>query len=179
LDATREKASESCDGAQKANLDKFKNDITSIESGSEVTSEMKTQLRDDICSTLQTANKPSEESVQKFATDMTSYVADKKLSPREAAMLTSDINAILNSANISAEEVDALKDDAMAIVDAANISEDEKQTMKDDIASITATSGENVSEVKQVVSEIEKTAPADSGQKKATLKEKLKSKLRK
>ena len=135
-------------GEQKSNFEKLASDAEAIKSGSSVTAEMKKKFAEDLRSTLSTANAPSGGTVEKFASDLSAAVADRKIGAREAAQLSQDIAAILGSANISDEDAAALKNDALQIVEAAGISTEEKEVLKGDIESIAEFSAANAQKLK-------------------------------
>jgi len=135
-------------GEQKSNFEKLASDAEAIKSGSSVTAEMKKKFTEDLCSILSTAGAPSSGTVEKFASDLSAAVADRKIGAREAAQLSQDIAAILGSANISDEDAAALKNDALQIVEAAGISTEEKEALKGDIESIAEFATANAQKLK-------------------------------
>ena len=158
----RSKFSEKKTGEQKANFEKLATDVNSIKAGSSVTPEMKQTLADDLKSTLSTADKPSEESVEKFAADLSTAIADQKIGAKEAVQLSQDADAILNSADISEEDAEALKNDALEIIDAAAISAEEKEVLKTDLENIASVSRDNAAAAKEAASSGDASAAKES-----------------
>ncbi|MCE1248544.1 MAG: hypothetical protein LWY06_18050 [Firmicutes bacterium] len=122
--------------AQQANIQKLAGDLQTIKGKSTVTPEMKQQLSNDIMGMCKGATKPSQSSVDKLTTDLTSALSDKQLSKQEMVKLSKDLNYVLNSANISDEQIQQIVTDAETILKSSGISKSDAETIKNDLLAI-------------------------------------------
>lgn len=123
---------------QQANLQKLSGDLKSLQSGSDVTQDEVKALQSSLSAMCDGATKPSQESVNKLGTDLSSALDDGNLSNKEMAQLTYDLDAVLNSANIPMDEFTAVVNDAEAILKSTNVSPSDLQTIKADCQAIYA-----------------------------------------
>ena len=129
---------------QEQNIDKLASDLKNLKAGSQVTPEMKTQLKNDLMAMCDNANKPSQESVQKLANDLSTSLADKSLSNQEKAQLAKDMQAVMTSANLDQAEVDAVKNDMQQILTASNVGKEEVKMIMSDVQAIITEIQKNV-----------------------------------
>lgn len=122
--------------AQKANVSKLQTDLKSIQGKSQVTSEMKTQLANDLTAMAEGAKKPSPETVNKLATDLSTATKDKTISATEQAQLANDLYQVMNSANISQAELTAVVADMQTILKASGVTQADLALIKADTNAI-------------------------------------------
>lgn len=128
---------------QQQNLAKLKTDLQTIHAKSSVTPAQVQAVANDLMAIFSTANRPSKQSVQKLAKDLTAIVADRKITPTEAYKLSQDVAAVLASANISQGAVDKLLADIQILLKATNITQTDLQTIKADVKAIVDTARSN------------------------------------
>lgn len=121
---------------QQANVDKLKSDLQAMKDGSNVTQEQKDALKCSLTDMLSGATKPSQESVQTLANDLSTSMADGSLSLKEKATLTSDFQSVLDSANITADEFNAFAASAQDVLTASGVSKDDVATIAGDLKAI-------------------------------------------
>ena len=121
---------------QQQNLDQLKIDLQAIQSKSQFTKEQKQAIAKDLTTILSVANKPSQESVQTLADDLTKFLADGKLGTAEALTLTKDVAAVLSTANISQEDAQQLKADVQTALKASNLTQADVKTLQQDVQAI-------------------------------------------
>lgn len=122
--------------AQQQNLAKLKSDLEAIRQMSQVTSQMKQAVVQDLQQILSAANKPSQSSIQNLANDLTKAVADGKISTSETIKLTQDISAVLSSANISQQSAQKLMSDVQTLLKATNLTQADAQKIQQDVQAI-------------------------------------------
>ena len=103
------------------------------------TPQQKQAVAQDLYKILATANKPSQQSVQAFANDLTAYLADGKITTAEAMRLTQDMQAVLASANISQQDAQKLMRDVQTLLKATNLTQADAQTLQRDVQAIVTT----------------------------------------
>lgn len=129
---------------QQANVDKLKSDLLAMKDGSNVTQEQKDALKSDLTDMLSGATRPSQESVQTLANDLTSSMADGSLSLKEKATLTNDFQSVLDSANISADEFGAFVTSVQDVLVASGVTKDDVAAIAGDLQAIGAEAKTNV-----------------------------------
>jgi len=127
------------DPEQQANLEKLIADLKAIQDKSELTDSQRETLKNDLISTLQGVQKPSQTAVENLAADFSEIISDDHIDLNEIKVLQEDVNLVLNSANISDEKIEVLKEDFQAIVESSNISEEDLETLWNDIVQILET----------------------------------------
>lgn len=123
---------------QQENLQKLAGDLEGIQADSEVTQDQVKALSSSLQAMSDGATKPSQESVDKLSTDLSSALDDGNLSTMEQAQLTRDMQAVMNSANIPASEVEAAMTDAKTILTASNVDQADVQLVVSDMQAIYA-----------------------------------------
>ena len=121
---------------QKQNLAKLKADLQAIRDGSNVTDEMRAQLRLDIKAALDGATRPDPALVDQFIVDFKAAAQDGVFTTQERTTLRRDVNAILISANVSQEEIQALRQSARTIVEASGVTRETLQGIRSDVQAI-------------------------------------------
>jgi len=111
--------------AQQQNVQKLKSDLLSIKQGSQVTTEQKQALKNDLMAMADGATKPDQALVQTLANDLSQAMSDGKMTTTEKAKLAKDLEAVMNCANIPLSEVQAAITDAQAILAASGIMQQE------------------------------------------------------
>lgn len=127
------------DPLQKENIEKLIADLKAIQDKSELTDSQRETLKNDLISTLQGVQKPSQTAVENLAADFSEIISDDHIDLNEIKVLQEDVNLVLNSANISDEKIEVLKEDFQAIVESSNISEEDLETLWNDIVQILET----------------------------------------
>lgn len=130
------RARQKLDPQLQQNLDKLKSDLQSVHGKSQVTKEQKQAISKSLTAILAVANKPSQESVQTLANDLTKFLADKKLGAAEVLTLTKDIATLLSSANISQEDALQLKADVQVVLKATNLTQADIKMLQQDIQAV-------------------------------------------
>lgn len=128
---------------QQQNINKLKADLQAIKQGSQVTSEMKQALKNDLLAMADGATKPDPTLVQKLADDLAAAVADGNLDNKEKAQLSNDLYAVMNSAGIPASEVNQAIADAQAIIAASGVDRQDVQLIVADLEAIVAEARNN------------------------------------
>jgi len=134
---------------QKQNLQQLKAMLEEERTESEVTQEQKDQLRANIRSILQNAQKPSEEAVANLQRTVQEATADGEITPQEFLAVQSAIEALLTSANISPEAARAVVEDFAGIVEATNLEQAELQAIVAQIEEIVTFAQENNDRTRQ------------------------------
>ncbi len=129
---------------QQGNIDKLKQDLNAVKSGSTVTQEQKDALRDSIYNLAEGTTKPDKAMVQTLANDLAQSIADGNLSNQEKTKLANDLQKVLNSANISVDELNAVIADAKSILEASNIDKNDVETIVNDLKAIANTAKGNL-----------------------------------
>jgi hypothetical protein len=127
------------DPEQQENIAKLITDLKALKEKSEITEAQRENLKDDLKSTLQGVQKPSETAVEKLAADFFEIISDDHIDLNEIKVLLEDVNLVLNSANISDKQIEVLKENFQAIGESSNISEKDIETLWNDIAQIVET----------------------------------------
>lgn len=133
---------------QQSNLTKLKTDLEAMYGKSTVTAAQKQAVKDDMAKIMSGASKPSKESVQKLATDLSKAVADKSITPKEAAQLSQDVATVLNSANISQADAQKLLTDTQTLLKATKLTKADAQTIANDVKAIVTTAQTNAKNAK-------------------------------
>ncbi|MBI3271020.1 MAG: hypothetical protein HYZ53_18600 [Planctomycetes bacterium] len=123
---------------QQANLKKLGSDLQALQGDSEVTDAQVQALKSSLRAMADGATKPSQESVNKLATDLSAALDDGSLSTKEQAQLVFDLQTVLNSAHIPPAEVQAAIADAQAILKASNVDSSDVQLIASDLQAIYA-----------------------------------------
>lgn len=121
---------------QQANIQKLKSDLQLLKSDSQVTQSQKDQMAHDLRNLAEGTQKPSQQSVDKLATDLSDALADGNLTYQEQAMLAQDIASVMNSANIPPEEVQAALNSAQSILESSNVDQSDVQLIMNDLHAI-------------------------------------------
>lgn len=127
---------------QKQNLQKLQADLQAIQQGSQVTTEQKQALKNDLMAMAEGATKPDPALVQQLANDLSEAIADGSIDNKEKAQLANDLQKVMTSANIPPEEVNQAIADAQAILTASGVDKSEVQTIVSDLKAI-ATEAKN------------------------------------
>ena len=122
--------------AQKENLGQLFADLNAIRAESDVTPEQITQLLNDLAVVIDSATRPSEESVSQLVENTRDSVEDGQFTPAELARLTSDVQAVLESANISQDDAQVVVNDIRAIVESSNVDQEDIQVIVQDLQAI-------------------------------------------
>lgn len=133
---------------QQQNLTKLKTDLQALQGKSEVTTAQKNAVKQDLQKILSGACKPSQQSVQTLANDLSKAVADGTISTSEATKLVHDVTVVLNEANVSQQDVQKLLADVQTLLKATNLSRSDAQTIYDDVKAITTTARQNAQTAK-------------------------------
>lgn len=128
---------------QQKNVQKLQSDLQAIKQGSQVTSEQKLALKNDLLAMADGATKPDAALVQQLATDLSAALADGNVSNQEKAKLAKDLDAVMDSANVPAAEVQQAITDAQAILSASGVSKSEVQTVVTDLQAIASEAKKN------------------------------------
>mgnify|MGYP007071127560 CR=1 FL=1 len=144
---------------QQQNLQKLQADLQAIKQGSQVTTEQKQALKNDLLAMADGATKPDQALVQQLANDLADAMSDGSIDSKEKAKLANDLQKIMNSANIPPEEVNQAIADAQAILTSSGVDKSDVQTI--------------VNDLKAIATEAKNNAP-NGGARAASLKGKLK-----
>lgn len=147
------------DPDQQGNIDSLTSQLTALQGNSDVTAEQKEQLSKDLRAAMEGAQKPSEESVSKLASDLVAYTADGKLTTKEIIAIQKDVKAVLDSANITDEEIEALKADVQEIADASNLAKEDVESLVAEVEDIARTAQANAQAAAESVPASEVTKP--------------------
>lgn len=128
---------------QQANINKLKQDLGRIKNESEVTQGQKEQLAYDLRNLAEGTQKPSQQSVDKLAHDLSTAMADGNLTKMEQAQLAQDVATVMNSANIPPSEVEAALKSAAAILESSNVDSADAQQIMTDLNAIAQEMGES------------------------------------
>lgn len=156
---------------QQANLKNLQNDLLGIKADSQVTQEQKDALAYSLMAMADGATKPSQESVDKLASDLSEAMADGTLANREKVALANDVAAVMNSANIPQSEVEAAVSAAQALLTASGISKSDVQVIVNDLKAIGTEAKKNAGAAKD--STAAKAGTAGSGTAAGKAREKL------
>jgi tRNA C32,U32 (ribose-2'-O)-methylase TrmJ len=121
---------------QQQNIDKLKSDLQAIQSKSEFTPEQKQKLAASLMTLASGTTKPSTESVQKLANDLSNALDDSNLSNQEIYQLSKDIQTVLNSANVPQQEVQTVINNAKTVLEASNLTKADVQLIIADLQAI-------------------------------------------
>jgi len=122
---------------QQANLSKLKTDLQATRSGSQVTTESKQAVKNDIAKIMSSgATRPSSTSVQKLAGDLSASLADKTLTADEVYSITEDVAEVIASGNVSQADAQKLVADVEALLKATGVDGTQLQTLKADVQAI-------------------------------------------
>lgn len=121
---------------QQANLQTLAGDLQQLQGESEVTQDQVKELSSSLQAMADGATKPSEESVDELATDLSAALDDGSLSTMEQASLTRDLQAVFDSANIKTSEVTAAMEDAQAILESSNVDQADVEKILADLQAI-------------------------------------------
>lgn len=113
-------------------------DLQTLKAGSEVTDAEKQALAGDLLLLSTSTTKPSPDSVDQLAADLSSALADGSLSPTEKAQLILDVDGVFNSAGLTTDEASQFISDAQAILASSGIDAVDVQLIASDLAAITA-----------------------------------------
>jgi hypothetical protein len=127
------------DPEQQENIEKLITDLKALQEKSEVTEEQRETLKNDLISTLQGVQKPSQTAVENLAADFSEIISDGHINLNEIKVIQEDVNLVLNSANISDEKIEVLKKDFQAIGESSNISSEDLETLWNDMVQILET----------------------------------------
>jgi Skp family chaperone for outer membrane proteins len=128
---------------QQENVDKLKDDLSAIKSGSSVTQAQKDALKNSLITLAEGTVKPDKALVQTLAGDLAQALADGNISGQEQINLANDLQKVMNSANIPKDEVTAAIANIQAILESSNISSTDVQTIVNDLKAITNTAKGN------------------------------------
>lgn len=90
---------------------RFLADMAAIKTNSAVTAEQKSKMAQDLTGMLQSANKVSAATLNKFAGDLASALAEKKLTTAQQSRLYQNVNAILNNPSLAPMQQQAVFED--------------------------------------------------------------------
>lgn len=144
---------------QQQNINKLASDLSAIKQGSQVTTEQKQALKNDLMAMADGATKPDQALVQQLANDLSAAMSDGTIDNKEKAKLSNDLYLVMNSANIPMDEVNQAIADAKVILEASGVAKADVQTI--------------VADLKAIGTEAKNNAP-NGGAKAQTLKGKLK-----
>ena len=129
LEGLRKFAAEKMDAGQKASVQKLKSEVETLESKSEVTPQMITDLKAALLRTLNGTLKPSETSASKLANDLATLVADGKLCAENLLKVQGDVQAMLFSASVTDTQLSELKTSMQAIAKSSNLCSSDTQSL--------------------------------------------------
>ena len=129
--------------SQRQNLAKLKADLKAIHGKSQITKQQKQAVAQELYAILSAAQRPSQESVQALAGDLTQFLADGKIGPGEAFQLTTDISSVLSAANISQESAQKLKAEVQVLLKASNLTQADVKLLQQDIQAVIQTAQQN------------------------------------
>ncbi|MBL8204511.1 MAG: hypothetical protein JNM09_09805 [Blastocatellia bacterium] len=127
---------------QQQNIQKLQADLQAIKQGSQVTTEQKQALKNDLMAMADGATKPDPALVQQLANDLSEAIADGSIDSKEKAQLANDLQKVMNSAGIPPEEVNQAIADAQAILASSGVDKSAVQTIVNDLKAI-ATEAKN------------------------------------
>ncbi len=128
---------------QVANLTKLAKDLKAIHASSNVTVTQLHQLGSDVATALKGATRPSATSVTTLKTEITSALADGKVTAAEKAVIAADFSAVLVSANVSQANAQAVGADLKSILETSNISKADVKLILADVRAIATTAEAN------------------------------------
>ncbi len=133
-------AAAQADGTQKANLASLKTDLQALKADSTVSEAEKQAVKDDLEKILTSgATRPSKESVEKLASDLSSAAADGEISVDEMMSVATSLSDVLSSANISEEDAKALASSTKTALQSSGVSKDDLQVILNDVKAIADT----------------------------------------
>jgi len=128
---------------QQQNIKRLQSDLSAIKSGSQVTTEQKQALQQDLMAMAEGATKPNAALVEQLANDLAAAMSDGNISNKELIKLTDDLEAVMNSANISKAQVTQAVTDAQAILKASGVSQSDAQAVVNDLNAIVVEAQKN------------------------------------
>ncbi len=128
---------------QQQNLQKLKTDLEAIHGKSEATQAQKQAVAQDLQHILSGASRPSQQSVQTLANDLSKAAADGTISTTEAVKLSQDVAVVLNEASISQQDVNKLMADIQTLLKATKLTKQDAQTIYNDVKAVATTAQQN------------------------------------